>query len=402
MPRVSVVIPAYNAANYIHSTVASVLAQTYHDYELIVVDDGSTDATREVLQVFGQQLKYIYQKNQERSAARNTGIRAASGELIAFLDSDDLWHPEKLERQVVALDEYPTAVLTYCQAAYMNHLGEPVSRFGNWIDRNDEAETVLADRSRELFVGDVVCGGGSTPMVRRIIIDRVGFFDLNLTYPEDWDYWARLSRIGPFVYIPEPLVRYRVYGWTKVLRIEASESIVKQHLKIIARSATEWTGSAEECTRLRSKATAAIHLRAALANYQLGNCAQGGLQLMLAIEADPSLAERKRIIDLAVDRAHLIQIDSGSEQKAEAFIQTFFANLPKPIVRFATDNSKARAWLLINSAFEKFRLGDIISARTWLSKGISIAPSLLTNRGVCSLLIRVWLGKQPVVEDKSN
>ena len=105
--KVSVAIPTYNRAHYICETIDSVLVQTYKDYEIIVVDDGSTDNTREILKRYGGKIKYFYQANQGQASAWNYAVSQSSGEYIAFLDDDDLWFPEKLERQVEVLDKNP-------------------------------------------------------------------------------------------------------------------------------------------------------------------------------------------------------------------------------------------------------------------------------------------------------
>src|SRR4030042_4827818 len=105
MPKVSVIIPTYNRGNLVLESIQSVFAQTFSDYEIIVIDDGSTDNTREVLHPYLSKLTYIYEKNSGQSFARNIGILASKGEYIAFLDSDDLWEPEKLETQVKLLDK---------------------------------------------------------------------------------------------------------------------------------------------------------------------------------------------------------------------------------------------------------------------------------------------------------
>ncbi len=116
-PRVSVIIPAYNASATVCTAVDSALGQTFTNHEVIVVDDGSTDATRSRLDGYGSRIRYVYQQNQERSAARNNGIRHARGDLLAFLDADDYWAPHKLEKQVTLLDAHPDLGLVFSWAA---------------------------------------------------------------------------------------------------------------------------------------------------------------------------------------------------------------------------------------------------------------------------------------------
>ena len=146
MPKVSVIIPAYNCAHYICHAVDSVLAQTFPDFELVVVDDGSTDNTRELLKQYGSQIKYIYQQNKDMTAARNTGINHSSGEYIAFLDSDDIWLANKLERQIVLLDQAPEVGLVYCWHYYIDPAGNRCQFYDNTIGRSFESGSRLYEK----------------------------------------------------------------------------------------------------------------------------------------------------------------------------------------------------------------------------------------------------------------
>ena len=393
MSRVSVIIPTYNCAQYIGVAVESVLAQTFADYELIVVDDGSTDETGDVLKQYEGRLTLIRQENQERSAARNTGIRASAGQYIAFLDSDDIWQPDKLERQVAILDQHPEVVLTYCQASYVDTEGRPIRFVGESASGESGTEVVVSDLSRDLLLGNVISGGCSTPIVRREALDEVGFFDETLCYPEDWDLWVRLSKKGPFAYVPRPLARYRVYGWHKVLTIEASERLVAQHLEVIERGLAGSHSVTDEQARLRAQAVATVYMRAALANLQLGRPLPGRAFLEKALAADPGLTERQRLVQLVVDRAKLIETDTGDYGEAEDFVYTFFANLPDSVARFKSAGREALGWLNLAAAHEKQQCGDKVAARRLLTRGITYAPTCLKNLGVISMALEAWLGR---------
>ena len=126
MPKVSVVIPTYNRGKYIAATINTVLNQTYKDFEIIVIDDGSTDDTQRELEQFGGKIKIITQPNSERAVSRNNGVKNSTGAYIAFLDSDDLWSPDKLEKQVEVLDNLKDIVLVYGQSYRINNKGEQI------------------------------------------------------------------------------------------------------------------------------------------------------------------------------------------------------------------------------------------------------------------------------------
>jgi glycosyltransferase involved in cell wall biosynthesis len=199
---VSIVIPAYNAKNYIAQTINSCLAQTYPNCEIIVVDDGSKDGTGDfLLSYYGDQIRYIYQENQGVSAARNTGVQSAKGEFIHFCDADDHLMPEKVAHSVEAFQLHPEAVLVCSQCGYM-----------------DEHGRVIPSKLRpQPLAGDVFCElltvenfvTTSTVMVRRQMVLDVGGFNLNLSVAEDWDLWLRLAARGPFVVLNDVLGLYR-------------------------------------------------------------------------------------------------------------------------------------------------------------------------------------------------
>lgn len=203
-PAVSVIIPAYNAADFIGQAIASVLGQTFADFELIVVDDGSTDGMGAVVAQFqDERLGYVYQRNRERSAARNTGIRLARGEFIAFLDADDRWLPQKLARQVARLRANPQVGLVYV-GGFVEEDGrvffEQKCRF-----RGDVLGPLLTE-------DNIVTGSASSAIVRRECFAKVGLFDEQSSVCEDWEMWIRIARHYPFDFVPEPLVRLRVHG----------------------------------------------------------------------------------------------------------------------------------------------------------------------------------------------
>ena len=203
MAKVSVIIPAYNAMAYLPETVNTVLKQTFEDYEIIIVNDGSTDNIQEWgSQISDPRIKLINQKNQGPALARNTGIAHSQSQYIAFLDADDLWDAEKLKKQVHVLDTHPEVGLVYTWVVQVDQSGKSTGRiFKNSIEGNVWEQ--LLERNF------LVCG--STPMIRRSCLDEVGEFDPALFGTEDNDMWLRIATRYSFKVISEPLVYYRQY-----------------------------------------------------------------------------------------------------------------------------------------------------------------------------------------------
>lgn len=200
--QVSVIIPTYNSSQFLYEAVQSVLQQTLTDIEIIVVDDGSTDKTSELMQQFGNKVNYIYQENQGVSAARNNGIKASRGKYVAFLDSDDIWLPTKLEKQIKALNENPKNKVCYTEYFSVSEKMTPQD-----LRRIRSDVSVLQDL---LLVGNVV-GPPSTVVAEREMFERIGGFDESLSLSADWDMWIRLACVTEFIFLNEPLVKYRLH-----------------------------------------------------------------------------------------------------------------------------------------------------------------------------------------------
>jgi glycosyltransferase involved in cell wall biosynthesis len=207
-PLLSVVVPAYNVASYIKPAVLSALDQTLRDLEVIVVDDGSTDATREALQEIVEErrdprLKIVARENGGLAVARNTGIRHAAGRYVGLLDGDDLWLPAKAERHVALLDSNPSIGLTFSHSRYAAEDGSPLRRC--LVARN--SAPTLRDMIRRNHVGS-----GSSPILRRECFDRAGLFREDLRACEDYEMWCRILRATSFTMrlVPEPLTLYRI------------------------------------------------------------------------------------------------------------------------------------------------------------------------------------------------
>ncbi len=240
---VSVVIPAFNAGRFISRTIDSVLAQTYGDYEIIVVDDGSVDNTAEVVKSYGPKVRYIYQENAGDGPARNTGISAARGEWIAFLDHDDEWLPQKLQSQMELLGRNPD--LSWCAANYYEKYGvrqrpagdyTALSRVLGGKDYFDNLFTAVHKKGCSLIT--------ATMMVRRDVFEKAGLFDSCWRRCADYDMWWRIAYHYPRIgYLAQPLAVMHLdvqVGTTKQLALEDKRAadvirLIGRHLELAGR-----------------------------------------------------------------------------------------------------------------------------------------------------------------------
>ena len=193
---VSVILPTYNRYAFVGQAIDSVLNQTYTDYELIVVDDGSTDNTPALLYQYGDRINVIRQENRGVSAARNSGIRSASGNAIALLDSDDYWLPKKLEEQVAFFEAHPDALICQTEELWFRN-GKRV----NPKKRHRKPSGMIFEKSLPLCLVSP-----SAVMIRKLLLDEVGLFDETLPACEDYDLWLRIAWRYPVYLIDAPLI----------------------------------------------------------------------------------------------------------------------------------------------------------------------------------------------------
>lgn len=213
----SVIMPVYNVEAYVAEAILSVLAQSFEDFELIIVDDGSTDRSADVCRSFNDpRIRLIHQSNRGLAGARNTGIAAAQGRYLAFLDSDDRWLPEKLALHIIHLDNNPTIGVSFSSSRFIDLKGQPL-------------RLTQMPKLDKITPADIFCrnpvGNGSSPVIRREALESVAFphpaepgrtcyFDETLRQSEDIEMWLRLAVVGDvhFAGIPPALTEYRVGG----------------------------------------------------------------------------------------------------------------------------------------------------------------------------------------------
>ena len=270
-PTVSVIIPTYNRAHLIGKAIKSILNQTFQDFEIIVIDDGSTDNTEETVKSFNNfKIRYIcHANNQGVSVARNTGIRASRGKYIALLDSDDEWLPEKLDKQIKTFkSELPEVGVVYSNVLYIDESGKNINKLGN-------PKKVEGYIYEDLLGGNYV-GTSSTLLIKKECFNRVGLFDDLLKAENDWDMWIRIAKYYRFALIKIPLVKYRFHS----NRISNNSE-----LKIImaSRILVKYTNELKERRGTHSK----LYFRISNRFYHLGKMKEGQRYLLKAISLNP-------------------------------------------------------------------------------------------------------------------
>lgn len=233
MPKVSVVIPSYNRAEYISETLNSVLNQKFTDFEIIFVDDGSTDNTEAIVAAFAQRderVKYYKKANEERAVARTYGIQQASGEYIALVDSDDIWYEDKLQDQLDVFELHPEVGFVYAAVDRIDMKGHPLPPASRQLE--GFSGFVYFDLLNRNFVPSV------TPVIRRSVLEGLGAQRTEFIPYEDWDFWLRISRRTQFHHIAEPLGAYRIHPQQSVQNVKAPH-IEKVTLAVLDASTTD-------------------------------------------------------------------------------------------------------------------------------------------------------------------
>ena len=203
-PLVSVVIAAYNMAAYLPLAIQSVLDQTYRSLEVIIIDDGSADGTREAIRPYlsDPRVRYLFQENKGQAAAKNYGVRESLGEYVAFLDGDDMWAPGKLEAQIPIFANSEAVGVVYSRVLYIDATGKEIGVADNQLFRGRVSGPLLIRN----FIGFGTC------VVKKECFDRLGGFKEHVRMGVDYDLWLRLSTQYEFEYVDRPLLKYRLWA----------------------------------------------------------------------------------------------------------------------------------------------------------------------------------------------
>lgn len=277
---ISVIIPTYNHAHFLGDAIQSALKQSYGALEIIVVDDGSIDHTRTLVESFGARVRYLWQENRGLSGARNTGILAAQGKYIALLDADDFWEPTYLEQMHRLLASQPTVGAVYAGLQFVNSKGERL------VQRSVETvpSAQLYDRllDGEFFAPSAV-------LLRQECFATVGLFDEGLRASEDWDMWLRVAQSYEVVGLAQPLLNYRVHSHNMsadpALMLRYQSMVIRKHFGAPTGDPTTWPLA-------RQRAWAAVTYFAAQGYFLCGNDANGQRFLRQTFEANPALTAR--------------------------------------------------------------------------------------------------------------
>ena len=278
MQKVSVVIPNYNYGRFLRQAVQSVLDQSIKAHEIIVVDDGSTDESKAIIRSFGNSIIAIEQNNAGVAAARNKGSEIATGGLLAFLDADDYWHTEKLEKQMQKFSSDPEVGFVHCGSTYVDEAGAPLKDYvegeEGWV-----AEAVLK------FEPVVIA---NTLVIKREMFTKIGGFDTNreLHPSEDWDLCYRLSRVCKLGFVREPLLYYRQHGsggHTNIARMERAMLIAFEKA---------FQDPASEIQSLKREAYANLYLVLAGSYYHAGSVVKSIVSSIKAVVQNPISASR--------------------------------------------------------------------------------------------------------------
>lgn len=278
-PLVSVIIPNFNYARFLGEAIESVMGQTYTNIEVIVVDDGSSDDSLKVARSFGEKVRLIEQENSGVSAARNRGIGGSTGELVAFLDSDDVWHSKKLEKQVALFQDNEGIGLVHC--GYVE-IDDQDNRYNEYTDgmAGDVASEMLK------YERPVILGGGSAAVVRRSVLEDVGGFDPLVTPAEDWEFYFRCASVSKVGFIPEVLLSYRVHDKN------AHSNIQKMERGILAAYQKSFETDDPDLLAIRDQCFGKIHSVLAGSYFSAGSYRSFARHAIKSIILAPKLSVR--------------------------------------------------------------------------------------------------------------
>lgn len=391
-PIVSVIISTYNRFELVQKTIDSVLAQTYQNIQIIVIDDGSTDGTEKVLSAkYGDRIVYRWQENQGESIAFNNALKLSKGRYIATLGSDDVWLPEKLERQVSVLESDPDLGTVFCQAWKIDGNGKLLSEIP--MGKHFRMDTFDVEN---LIISNGIPGGGSTCLIRQKVLEEIGGFAENIRYGEDWDLWLRIAVNHKMTFISEPLVLIRRHRSTQSYfpSIEYVDDTLNDHLTLLEHFYKKNQDRIPSDLYVRSIANQ--YFLASMATYFICLAEKARARLEISIKFDQHCwLDKEYFSDRVVSFANGYAIDQDgnfSAKKSFDFVDYLCNNLPEqlnsvPIKKLI--KGKAR----VSAGFTERRMGNLNNAIRYVFIGVCIHPKLL-NLGVLALFAEKIIGRK--------
>jgi hypothetical protein len=266
MPLISVIIPVHNGERTISATLDSVLQQTFPDFELIIINDASTDKTLEIISEYADPRLSIFSRSYQSAAvSRNQGLNQVRGEYIAFLDADDLWTPDKLESQLQALKDHPEAAVAYSWTDYIDEVGNKLYP-GSYLTLNGRVYPQLLVRN--------FLESGSNPLIKHQALIDVGGFDESLQGGQDWDLYLRLAALYSFVAVPQVQIYYRVS------RDSISSNLSRQEQQILQVMERHFSQASPELQSLKVYSLTNLYKYLACRALALPPSSQNGLKAL--------------------------------------------------------------------------------------------------------------------------
>ncbi|MBN1217553.1 MAG: glycosyltransferase [Anaerolineae bacterium] len=380
---VTIVTPAYNAEVYIAQTIESVITQTYPHWEMIIVNDGSTDNTANIISQFKDpRLRYIYQENRGLGEARNTGICVARGEILAFLDADDLWDSKFLEKMVGLLNHHPEAVAGYCGFQYINSQGRPVGNPSLQVAPPKIFHKTLIHEGNWLVPCAVV--------LRKWSVEEIGLFDGSLWGVEDTDMWIRLSACHTFVGLSEILVRYRIHD--RNMSRDPEHMMTGSH-RLVEKRHGPPTGDVLSWPETKRLAYADLYCYGTWSYLAAGNISQSAAYFQQFFEIAPNMALGMAVWRMLA-RVHL-PVEYRNDptaplnwEAAQRDIENLLDELDRRVVHLGKQMPRIKGSAFLALADEAARAGELKRANSWLWHIAISYPRLLFSRPYWGTLIR--------------
>lgn len=373
MSTVSIIIPTYNRGQYLTEAITSALAQTLENLEVVVVDDGSTDNTAEVVCRIGDsRVRYIYQQNRGATAAFNRGIRESNGDYISILGSDDSYLPDALVPLVAELDRQPELGSVSGGYRYVDERGAFIREARPWESFRD-----LSTRSWLFWCPTIL----QSSIIRKSWFDVVGGFDEEVRIVQDWDFGLRISYAGcKMAWVKTPVFDYRLHQG----QITRDASQIRKDYRRVLNKFFAASDLPNDLRALQSAANAHAYLKGAARAYEAGQWEDGMADLDKAVKLDPSLLDdrARSIVD------HFVaQIDTSEAAVPLQCLYQMFEHLPASADIVRRNRNTAMARLAMRRVFRAYAAQDVAETRRYLVQALTKDATWLLNRGVRAIIL---------------